>query len=78
MEESDTGNLIGSEPVRLVFSPAHEQSYAGTILMNKIYKEEAEAEPTQQSYSLTTAAVTITGDKHSIQRTSHKVRFSSI
>ena len=46
--------------------------------MNKIYKEEIDAEPTQQSYLLTTAAVTITGDKPKIQRTSHKVGFSSV
>ena len=46
--------------------------------MNKIYKEETDAEPTQQTYLLTTAAVTITGDKPKIQRTSHKVGFSSI
>ena len=77
MEEFDTGNFIRSEPVKLVF-PVYEQPCTGRILMNKIYKEETDAEPTQQSYLLTTAVVTISGDKPKIQRTSHKVGFSSI
>ena len=62
-----------------MFFPIYKWSYTGKILVDKHTEERWKAEPTQQGYSVTTAASIVTGGRaEKIQRSKHKDTFSSI